>query len=423
MIRLKSNRCSTYVLAAMALPLFASAAVRADEVTDWHETLVTYTKAFNPLVASRDAALMSTAVFDAVNGVERRYVPFYVTATAPRGASKRAAAVQAAYVVLLARYPGNAGDLNAKRAASLAAIDDGASKDLGAAWGQSVANAILASRSNDGFFPPPPPPIGFDEIGVWRAFPLPDSGIATPGVGQQFVNMPTWGLPSPTYFAPPGAPPLASAQYLADYNEVKSFGAAVGSLRTQEQTDVANFWEGSRPVPLCNGAAIRLAKANGFELSDSARAMAMLNVAIADAAITCFTSKYDVLLWRPYTAIRQGDIDGVDGTIGDTAWNPLVLTHPHPEYPSGHCSLSGAGIAALGGIFGEDAAFTLDSGTVAGWVRSYPNAAAARADVINARVFAGLHFRTACNDGAALGQSIASYILANKMQRLHGEGE
>ena len=158
----------------LALPLALAGAVRADEVTDWHEhMLVALGRAgVNSQVGSRDAALVSAAVFDAVNGVERRYEPIHVPADAPRGASKRAAAVQAAYVVLLTRYPAQADDLNAKRAASLDAIGDGGqSMQRGVEWGQLVADAILLWRSTDGFTPAPPPYLGGNEVGRWRPTP------------------------------------------------------------------------------------------------------------------------------------------------------------------------------------------------------------------------------------------------------------
>ncbi len=146
------------------LLLAITSAARADEVTDWHEHMLSAlrTAAVNPIVSTRDAALVSAAVFDAVNGIERRYAPIHVAADAPRGASKRAAAVQAAYVILLARFPAQSADLNAKRTTSLAAIGDadGNSLERGVEWGQTVAEAILEWRSTDGFTPPPPPYLG-----------------------------------------------------------------------------------------------------------------------------------------------------------------------------------------------------------------------------------------------------------------------
>src|SRR4029450_630157 len=154
----------------LVLPLAMAGAVRADEVTDWHEHMLVALgpAGVSPLVSSRDAALVSAAVFDSVNGIERRFEPIHVPAAAPRGASKRAAAVQAAYALLLAMFPAQAVDLNAKRAASLAAIGEGQSTRQGVEWGQTVANAILAWRSTDGMTPAPPPFLGGNAPRPWR---------------------------------------------------------------------------------------------------------------------------------------------------------------------------------------------------------------------------------------------------------------
>ena len=190
-------------LALLALPLALAGAVRADEVTDWHEHMLVALRnaGVNSQVGSRDAALVSAAVFDAVNGIERRYEPIHVPAAAPRGASKRAAAVQAAYVVLLDRYPAQAADLNAKRAASLAAIGDGGqSMQRGVEWGQLVADAILLWRSTDGFTPAPPPYLGGNEVGRWRPTPP----LFLSGRVPQFATMTPWGILSPDQFRPAG---------------------------------------------------------------------------------------------------------------------------------------------------------------------------------------------------------------------------
>src|SRR5262245_15490557 len=182
-------------LLVLVLPLAMAGAAGADEVTDWHEhLLVALGKAgIRPPVSTREASLVSAAVFDAVNGVERRYAPIHVPAAAPRGASKQAAAVQAAYVVLLSRFPLQAADLNAKRAASLAAIDDGQSEQRGVEWGQTVAEAILDWRSTDGITPSPPPYIGGTETGRWRPTPP----LFRPGLVPQFAIMRPWGILAP----------------------------------------------------------------------------------------------------------------------------------------------------------------------------------------------------------------------------------
>jgi hypothetical protein len=312
--------------------------------------------------------------------------------------------------------------LNAKRAESLAAItgnENNESVQRGLEWGQSGSAAILATRSTDGFAPPPPPYTGSLDIGKWRPTPPLFQSGATP----QFATMTPWGISSPNQFLSPGPPALNSPQYAADYNEVKTMGAAASAVRTPEQTDIALFWNSATPVPMWNAAAVKLAVASSNELSDNARLFAMLNMAIADATIACWNGKYHYEFWRPITAIQFGDFDGNDATAGDPAWTALRPMHPHPEYPSGQCCGSSAASTVLESFFGSSTPFTLESSTVPGWVRPYASFAAARAEVADARVFLGIHFRTACNDGLTLGQSVGNYLLANKMQRLHGQGE
>src|SRR6187401_775907 len=193
-MKISLTNCWCQCLLVLLLPLAMTSAVHADEVTDWHEHMLAAlgTAGVSPIVSSREAALVSAAVFDAVNGIERRYAPIHVPAAAPRGASKRAAAVQAAYVILLARFPAQADELNVKRNASLAAIGGakGNSMQRGVEWGQTVAEAILAWRSTDGFTPPPPPFLGGLEPGQWRPTPP----AFAPGAAPQFATMTPWGI-------------------------------------------------------------------------------------------------------------------------------------------------------------------------------------------------------------------------------------
>jgi hypothetical protein len=401
-------------LLLLVLPLAMGGAVRADEVTDWHEhMLVALGKAgVNPIVSSREAALVSAAVFDAVNGIERRYAPIHVPAAAPRGASKRAAAVQAAYVILLARFPAQAAELNVKRNASLAAIGGakGNSVQRGLEWGQTVAEAILVWRSTDGFTPPPPPFLGGLEPGRWRPTPP----AFAPGAAPQFATMTPWGILSPDQFRPAGPPALDSPQYLADYDEVREMGSATSALRTTDQTDACLFMNSTSANYLWNRAAIDLGAAQGTDLSENAHLLATLNLAIADALIACWDAKYEFEFWRPVTAIRLAD---------DPEWTPLFATPAHPEYTSGHSSASSAAATVLADYFGNDTPFMLQSPAAPGWIRIYPSFSAAVDEVTDARVFAGIHFRAACEDGAILGSEVATFILENSMGRIHGEGD
>jgi hypothetical protein len=404
---------ASWGLLASVLPLALAGAAFADEVTDWHEhMLVALTKGGgNSQIRSRNAAHVSAAVFDAVNGIERRYTPIHVPADAPRGASKRAAAVQAAYAILLSKFPAQADELAAKRDASLAAIGDGGqSKRRGVEWGQFVADAILEWRNTDGFTPAPPPYLGSDEPGKWR--PTPPARLA--GAVPQFATMTTWGILWPHQFRPPGPPALGSEQYLNDYNETRRMGSLNSEFRNADQTDACRFWESGSPTHLWDRAALDLLATRETELSENARLLAALNLAIADALIACWDAKYHYEFWRPVTAIQLTD---------DPGWTPLMATPAHPEYPSGHSSASSAAAAVLADYFGDDTPFSLKSPATPGWVRSYPSFSASMDEVADARVFAGFHFRTACRDGRILGSTVASYILENLMVRIHGEGD
>ena len=395
------------------LPLAVAGAVRADDVTDWHEhMLVALGKAgVNPIVSSRDAALVSAAVFDAVNGIERRYAPIHVPAAAPRGASKRAAAVQAAYVILRARFPVQADDLSVKRDASLTAIGgNGESMRRGLEWGQTVADAILAWRSTDGFTPSPPPFLGGNAPGRWRPTPT----AFAPGAAPQFATMTPWAILLPDQFRPDGPPALDSPRYLADYDEVRNMGSATSALRTDDQTDACLFMNSTSATYLWNRAAIDLGDDCEFGLSQNAHLLATLNLAIADALIACWDAKYEFEFWRPVTAIRLAD---------DPEWTPLFATPAFPEYTSGHSSASSAAATVLADYFGNDTPFMLQSPAAPGWIRIYPSFSSAVDEVTDARVFAGIHFRSACEDGAILGSDVAAYILENSMGRIHGEGE
>jgi hypothetical protein len=393
-------KCVWRGLLVCVLSLAMAGAAGADEVTDWHEHLLVALEnaGIRPPVSTREASLVSAAVFEAVNGIERRYASIHVPAAAPRGASKRAAAVQAAYVVLVARFPSQAPDLSAKRTASLAAIGvEGESMRRGIEWGQFVAEAILLWRSTDGFTPAPPPYLGSDEVGKWRPTPTAFASGAVP----QFATMTPWGMLSPDQFRPAGPPALDSEQYLADYIEVKLMGSIDSTLRTEDETDACLFAAATSGTYVWNRLAIDLAADHGFELSDNARLLATLNLAMADSVIACWDAKYFYEFWRPVTAIRLEDAD----------WTPLVVTPAHPEYTSGHSSNYGAAATVLAAYFGEDTPFFLESQADPTWVRFYPNFTAAIDEVAVARVYAGIHFRTACDDAVATSSEIAAYIL------------
>ena len=411
--------------AAAALLAFAlCGSARADVVTDWNQNAqqALLTANTSPIASSRALAIVHVSVFDAVNGIERRYTPIHVDFDAPPGASRRAAAVQAAYATLVKLFPSQKATLDAERDASLASIasgeaaEDSQSIARGLEWGQQVADDILLWRSTDGFAPAPPPFLGGLGVGQWR--PTPPGFL--PGAGPQFAHMTTWALNSPSQFRPSGPPALTSDQYAADFNEVKEIGSINSSTRTADQTQIAVFWNGNTPA-YWNRVATTVAAERHTTLSENARLLAMLNVAMADAVISCWDAKYTYVFWRPITAIRLASTDGNPATAEDAAWTPLLVTPNFPEYPSGHATVSPAAVVVLGTYFGNDSEFTLTSETLPGVVRSYTSFTQAADEAFDARIYGGIHFRSACRDGRALGTQVGSFVVANVAQSIHGK--
>jgi hypothetical protein len=418
------------VLAAFAGGL--PTALRADEVTDWNTIMfraVTTAPATPPIVTTRVVAIVHGAIYDAVNGIERRYQPLHVDFDAPLGASRRAAAVQAAYATLYSLYtaPAIRSILDTERANSLAAIaEDHAAENSqsiarGIEWGQTVADDILAWRSTDGFTPDPAPFLGGPNPGEWRPTPrYINGGPPLPGNFPQFAYMTTWVIDSHSSFQPGPPPPIDSAAYALDFNEVKSKGRDTSTTRTAEEKDIALFWL-NNTASYWNRVAQTLAAERHNTLSENSRLFAILNVSMADAGIACWDAKYTYVYWRPVTAIQLADTDGNADTVKDDSWRPLIDTPNHPEYLSGHSTVSGAAAQALANYFGDASPFDLNSGGTPDVIHHYDSLSQASKQIADARVFAGIHFRTACNVGRAKGEAVANYIAENAFNPLNGK--
>jgi hypothetical protein len=397
---------------------------KADVVTDWNRTAqqALLNAGSSPIVSSRQLAIVQVSVFEAVNGIERRYAPFHVAANAPRGASKRAAAIQAAYAALLHFFPSQQAFLDGRRDASLAEIADAPGVEnsesiaRGLEWGQSVADAIFTWRSTDGFSHVLTPFFGSMGAGEWRSTP---PGFLS-AAGIQFPTMTPWVLSTQNQFRAAGPPALSSMQYAMDVNEVKDVGSATSLTRTADQTQLARFWNGNTPIAW-NLAAVTLSEQNDLSLSENSRLLALLNVAMADAVISCWEAKYYYNFWRPITAIRLADTDGNPDTTADTTWTPLLTTPNHPDYPSGHATVSPAAGTVLKAYFGDDSAFPLTSETTPGVTRSFTSISQAVNEAFDARIFGGIHFRSACRDGQAMGTQVGNLVVATVAQRIRGK--
>ena len=310
----------------------------ADEVTEWNQILfqAAITAGSSPVVATREAAIVQAAVYDAVNGIDRRYTWIRVEPAGPTGASIRAAAVQAAYVSLVKLYPTQKDTFDQRRAISLASIafdsnaDSSDSIAQGVDWGQTVADGIWNWRSNDGFAPAPAPFLGGTDVGQWRPTPP----AMAPGAGPQFATMATWVIATPSPVSSCRSAALTSARYTADFNETKSMGHISSPIRTPDQTIYSLFWNANLAGVYWNRIAIAVALERHTTIVQNARMLGLLNLAIADAAIACWDAKYHYVFWRPVTAIPLAASDANADTAPDTTWQPLL--RPHPPIQSTH---------------------------------------------------------------------------------------
>jgi hypothetical protein len=396
----------------------------SNQVLEWNQAFIDTLIATNTAnsASQRLGAIVHTAIFDAYNGIERRYTPIHVHTRAPRGASRRAAVIASAYTALVALFPSRQAVLSDIYATSLAALSDGEgngrSLERGVAWGTQVAEEVLAWRAADGFTASYPAFTGGMAIGQWRPTPPAFGPMSAQGLAFTFPFV----LISSTQFMPPPPRGVSDATYVEDFNAVKALGRQTGSTRTEDQTALAPFWEGNASVHW-NQAANQIARANQLSMSKANRLLAVLNIAMADTAITTWSAKRfygavaSEVTWRPVTAIQLADTDGIPETTADPAWLPLVNTPSHPEHPAGHPSLNGAAATVLLRHFHDGQVFTL---TTAGLPsRTYTSISQARLDGNNARVWGGMHYPSTVAISDAEGEAIARYVDRKAMQNRH----
>jgi hypothetical protein len=227
-----------------------------------------------------------------------------------------------------------------------------------------------------------------------------------------------FALKSGDQFRPAAPYALSSLEWAKDYNEVKRMGAKVGSARSAEQTDIARFWELTGPATY-NPLARQLADAKKLDVTDCARLFALVSMATADALIAVFDAKYTYNFWRPVTAIRNGELSANDAIERDAAWEPFIPTPMHPEYPCAHCITQAAAAGVMQSFFGDAIpTVKLSSSTAPGVVRSYTKLSDYVSEVIDARVYDGVHYRASGRVGADMGRKIAEYTVQNHLQSL-----
>jgi PAP2 superfamily len=387
--------------------------IRADVVTDWNNAALDAIRAGNtaPPIASRSLAILHVSIYDAVNGIAHTHERYLVPSVAPATASREAAASAAAHKALVNLFPANAASFDALHAAILAGIPDGPRKRVGIIWGEFVANVILAVRAHDGSNAVIPPP-GGSGPGVW----VPTPPAFLPYLLPQWGFVVPFGMNSSSQFRPPGPPSLDSQRYAADYEEVKQLGAAVGSTRTEEQTEIARFWADGAgtetPPGHWNSIAQIIADTRGNTLEENSRLFALLNIAMADAAICSWDAKYTFNFWRPVTAIAFAE--------PELNWMSFITTPPFPDYVSGHSTFSAAAATVIPLFFDtEDLPFTTGSDFLPGVFRSFATCFDAAEEAAVSRIYGGIHFRFASEDGLQAGISIGEWTVAHYLLPRH----
>jgi uncharacterized protein (TIGR03118 family) len=384
----------------------------ADVVLQWNQAVLAAVRADKPTIGfvTRDLAIVHTAIYDAVNAIDRTSGVFRVQANAPADASPVAAADAAGLFTASALFPTDTAFFQATYQAALTDLPDGPGKTDGLAVGRSVAEQTLSSRATDGanaFVPYTPG----TAPGDWRPTP---HGFA-PAQTPQWPAVTPFALDSGSQFRPGPPPALASAAYAAAFNEVKALGRADSTARTPQQTEVARFWEAKAGTPQIAGywneIAETAAASQANTLDQDARLFAELNVALADETIALFDAKYTYNRWRPVTAIQLADQDGNPGTAADPNWLPLLNTANHPSWVSAHGGISGAAASTLANFFGTDnVGVSLTSEDLKGVTRSFGSFSAAAAEAENSVVWSGNHFRFDVTAGDAQGRSVAQFV-------------
>jgi hypothetical protein len=413
------------LLIAVAFVAVATpAAAQANEVTHWNRIATDTLVAFPPPAGGAPPAtyinmgMTQGAVYDALNAIEPRYRPYLLETRFDPSASKEAATATAAYSVLsniVSTVPDSIPFPNRQQlldtlateyANSLDAIPDGPPKTFGIDAGNAAADAMIAARQGDGRFGPSPWVPNY-EPGHWQ--PLVDPITMQPLLDPTawVANVRPFLIQSPSQFRTDGPNALTSTAYAEDFNEVKALGRIDSATRTAEQTHIALFWQSPQPWNAV-GRDLVADPQYAVDIVDGALLFAMMNLSAADSGINCWNDKYYWDFWRPWTAIQRADEDGNPETEPDPSWTALI-TAPYPEHPSGHLSFDGATLEVLRRFFGDRTGFDVTSARFPGEVRHFDRFSHALREIIDARIWAGLHFRTADVQAKVLGKKVVHY--------------
>ena len=417
---MKSKLFISQTISMLFVLLAVPACVRADAVSDWNAIAVqsTITAARPGQTGMIDVAMVQLAVYDAVQAIEKKYEPYYVEIPGAAG-SPEAAAAKAAHDILVSRFPAQAANLDTTYQQYL--FNHGlADNDPAVAVGAKAAAGIIALRACDGSFPNPAPPpfIGGTDIGVWRPTPPGNLPMLAPWLG----NVTPFAMTRPSQFRAEPPPALTSREYAKDYNEIKALGAFDNSSRTAEQTDIAHFWNTNYGISW-NQALRDIVAARVDNIADSSRLFALADMAIADALINCWNTKNFYVSWRPITAIQLGNNDNNPLTTGDPNWKSLITTPNYPDHSSGANSFTGAVTRILALFFETDhltfSVTTTNPGPTIVDTRTYNRFSDAAQDVVDARIYEGIHFRFADEVGRRQGKQVANWVFKNYLRPLH----
>lgn len=408
----KIIRCG--LVSAVLAIIFATNARAQDPVSAWNEIAenAVKTSGHAPPVAALDFAIVHLAIYDGVESIDHRYEPYHALVPGAAG-SMSAAAAKAGHDVLVGLFPVQKQTLDAAYTNFLTAngIDP---LDPGVAVGAKAAADILALRSNDGRFPPNPAPfLGNTAIGQWRPTPSLLQGPPppfAPGLAPWVASVKPFTINSNSQFRADPPPELTSETWISDYDEVKTVGSLTSTTRTPEQTDIGYFWADSGPV-LWQNALRYIARNYLNDIGDSARMYALADTALADTQIVCWDTKYLYNFWRPITAIRAGGGNPI--LEADPEWQPLINTPNFPEYTSGHASTSGAVSHMLRLFFGTDELtfqMTTTNAHALQKTRTFTRFSQAENEVINARVYVGIHYRNSDRVARTQGLRVANWV-------------
>jgi hypothetical protein len=393
-----------------------------DPVLQWNAVALATAGGKDPLTQQRILDIVHLAIFEAVNAIAGDYKPYLGSIATIPGASPEAAAVAAAHAVLLEFVPEQAAILAGAKASSLARIPDSAAKSAGIVMGGAAARAMIDHRLNDGFETPAFFVPSSTERGQWQLTPAcPSEG----GVFLHLRNVKPFGIERSDQFRLDPPPSFTSRRYARDLNEVKAIGGLESPNRSADRADVARFFAAVLNVPTWNPVARQIALAQKRSLSENARAFALLNIAMTDALIAVFETKYHYTFWRPETAIAAAAADGNPRTDPDPNFKPFIATPCHPSYGSAHASAGGAARRVLEQIYGTGPhAIELSSLAVPDVRLQYTTVEEITDDIDDARTYGGIHFRFDQRAGGRQGRQVGSYILRHHLRPArHGQRE